>query len=99
MSEQQVITLKWGTLKGWEVAEGNTAAMDLLKRYHELGVSFSVGAQKDSAEQTQLLVDLISLPDMQVYLDWDNKFVSQSEGIQYLQDYGKPSVHQPVVVR
>lgn len=82
----ECITLKWGTLKGWEVS--SDAAMDLLKRYHEIGVSWSVAAQKDTPEQKQILVDLVSLPDMKVYLDWDDKFVDQQEAVKYLTEYG-----------
>lgn len=91
MSQQQVITLKWGTLKGWDVADENSSALELLKRYHEIGACFSVAAQRDTPEQKQILIELVLLPDMQVYLDWDEKFVSQEEGAQYIKDYIKDS--------
>ena len=89
MPESEVVTLKFGTLKGWDVDESNDAAINILKRYHEIGTCFSVAAQKDTPEQKQLLVDLVSLPGMKVYLDWDDKFVSQEEAMKYIQDYRK----------
>ena len=83
----QCITLKWGTLKGWDVAEDNAAAMDLLKRYHELGVCMSVAAQNDSDDQKGILCELVSLPEMNVYLDWDGKYVTQQEAVAYIKTY------------
>lgn len=85
---EECITLKWGTLKGWHIAEGNSGAMDLLTRYHQLGVCMSAMCQKDSEEQKKIICELVSLPGMKVYLDWDDKFVTQAEGIAYIMNYG-----------
>lgn len=83
--------MKWGTLKGWDVAEENYAAMELLKRYHEIGACFSAAVQRDTSEQKQILVDLVSLPGMKIYLDWDGKFVSAEEAAKYIREYRKDS--------
>jgi hypothetical protein len=83
------ITLKWGTLKGWNVSEENEAAIRLLERYHEIGASMSVALQKDTDEQKQILIDLVSLPDMRIYLDWDGKYITKDEAIEYLTNYKK----------
>ena len=88
MSQEQTISLKWGTLKAWDVDDDNAGAIDLIKRYHAEGVCYSVACQHDSPEQKQILIDLISLPDMKVYLSWDGKFVSQEEGVKYIREYG-----------
>ena len=83
---EECITLKWGTLKGWEVH--SEAALNLLKRYMELGASMSAMTQEDTPEQKQILFKLVSLPSMKVFLDWDGKYVSQPEAVQYLANYG-----------
>lgn len=85
---QDSITLKWGTLKAWEIK--TPAAVELLKRYHELGMSMSAMAQHDSPEQQQILCDLIDASDVElVYLDWDGKEVSKQEAKDYIRNYGK----------
>lgn len=84
----EIISLKWGTLKGWNNIHTD-AAMALLQKYHEIGVSFGAMSQKDTPEQKQILVDLVSLPGMTIYLDWDGKYVSQTEAVEYLNNYGK----------
>lgn len=87
---EETITLKWGTLKGWNVNEGS-AAIPLLQRYHELGVSMSCAAQKDTEEQKKILCDMVSLPGMRVYLDWGDKYVSKDQAIEYIDKYGNHS--------
>lgn len=86
---EECITLKWGTLKGWRVEENNKKAMELLERYHKLGYSMSAACQKDNNEQKQILVDLVCLPDMKIYLDWDGKYITKDEAVAYIQNYGK----------
>jgi hypothetical protein len=83
------ITLKWGTLKGWDVDDDNVPAMELLQRYHDLGSSMSCALQQDTAEQKQILVDLVSLPGMKIYLDWDAKYIGKDAAVKYIQDYSK----------
>lgn len=90
--KEQCITLKWGTLKGWNVAEENAEAKNLLAEYIRLGASMSAMAQKDTVEQRRILRDLVSLPDMKIYLDWDGKYVTATEAIAYLDEYGVPKV-------
>jgi len=85
MAKEECITLKWGTLKGWDVV--SQEAMDLLKKYHELDISFSAMAQRDTPEQKQILVDLVSLPEMKIYLDWDGKYISSEEAVCYINNY------------
>ena len=86
------IRLKWGTLKGWNVSKDNEAALSLLEQYHEDGICMSAAMQKDTPKQKQILCDLVSLPNMKVYLDWDGKYVTKKEAVAYIQNYGKNDV-------
>lgn len=88
-TEDEEITLKWGTLKGWYIADDNKEAMELLDLYHKLGVCISAAAQKDTDEQKQILIGLVSLPNMKIYLDWDSKYITKNEAIEYIQGYGR----------
>jgi len=89
-TEPAEITLKWGTLKGW--SNMTEEGMVLLRRYHDLGASMSAMAQHDSDEQKQILVDLVSLPGMKIYLDWDGKYIDRGEAVKYITEYGKEKV-------
>jgi hypoxanthine-guanine phosphoribosyltransferase len=84
------LTLKWGTIKGWDVT-GNDKAMTLLKEYFELGSSLSRALQKDIPRQKEIILELIDLCDNPngIYLSWDNKYVSKKEAKKYVIDYGK----------
>lgn len=83
------ITLKWGTLKGWNMlSEAGQAA---LKAYFAAGPqSLSAISQRDDEGQTEALCALIDAADLEtVYLDWDGKDVSKEEAKAYLRDYRK----------
>lgn len=88
-TKDEKITLKWGTLKRWDVKPDNKEAMDLLGLYQKLGAYISVVAQKDTDEQKQIICDLVSLPNMKIYLDWDGKYVTKDEAIDYIRNYEK----------
>ena len=83
--ETATVILKWGTLKGWE--NMSEEGMKLLKRYYEPGVSMGCATQRDDEEQKQILIELIGLPGMKIYLDWDGRYVKKDEGIAYLKGY------------
>jgi len=82
------LTLKWGTLKAWNV-EGNEAAQKLLKRYFKIGASFSAMTQNDTPEQKEIICKLIELMPGEIYLSWDAKYVSKDEAKKYVMEYGK----------
>jgi hypothetical protein len=90
MVEQDYITLKWGTLKSWNITSelGNI----LFNRYCELGASLSAMAQKDTVEQKDILCALIDLVPGDIYLEWDGIEVSKEEAKKYVLEYGKPKV-------
>jgi len=88
MKNENYLTLKWGTLKAWNF-EGSEPATKLLKRYGEIGASFSAMAQRDTPEQKEIICKLIDLVPDKVYLDWDDKYVSKDEAKKYVMEYGK----------
>ena len=82
------ITLKWGTLKAWDIK--TPAAIEFLRQWNALGQSASAMMQHDTPEQKELLCKLIDASDIEtVYLDWDGKDVSKEEAKDYIRNYGK----------
>jgi hypothetical protein len=87
-SNDEYITLKWGTLKSWNLT--SERGRELMERYEELGASWSAIAQKDTPEQKELIcqmIDVCSAPT--VYLDWNGEEVSKEEAKRYVREYGK----------
>lgn len=83
------LTLKWGTLKDWDLDEKGPA-FAALKRYHEGEVSLSAMAQHDTPEQKAAICDLIDALDADtVYLDWDGEYVSKEDAKRYVMEYGR----------
>lgn len=83
---QDRITLKWGTIKGWNIH--NKKSQEILRKYLDIGVSMSAMAQKDTPEQKEILCELIRQHDGEIYNDWDGKDYSKEQAISYIQDYG-----------
>ena len=86
-----VITLKWGTLKGWSGVPEGSKAFELLRKYHKEPTSWGCASQKDTPSQKQILMELVSLPEIHTYLDWDGKWATHEEALAYIRDYGKES--------
>ena len=86
MDEENYLTLKWGTLKSWNVV-GNEEAIKLLKRYGEIGSSFSAMMQKDTPEQKEIICKLIDLVPGDIYLDWDGEYASKVDAKKYVMEY------------
>lgn len=85
MSES--LSLKWGTLKSWELAPGG-AALEALRRYHEHPVMMSALMQRDTPEQKHAICEIIDALDADtVYLEWDDKHVSKAEAKAYVLEY------------
>lgn len=85
--EPESLTLKWGSLKAWQVR--NQASVEALLRYFEAGrVSASAMLQQDTEEQTKALCDLIDVINVEkVYMDWDGVHVSKDVAKNYLVEY------------
>lgn len=84
---QNSLTLKWGTLKGWDFSNSEKGAQ-LLKEYGEIGSSYSAMAQKDTPRQKEIICELIDLcEEDSIYLDWDDKLVSKEVAKKYVMEY------------
>ncbi len=83
------LSLKWGTLKSWNV-EGNEKGTALLKEYYNLGMSFGGMSQKDTPRQKEIICEMIDLCDAPtIYREWDGIDVSKEEAKKYVMEYGK----------
>lgn len=90
-TEQEVdsVSLKWGTLKSWDIHSETGKA--LLKRYVEIGSSCGAMTQRDTAEQKEIICQLIDGCAGEIFLDWDGVYVSKEKAKEYVRDYGKQS--------
>ena len=80
------LTLKWGTLKSWKFS--SEKGQKLLKQYFDIGSSMSAMAQHDTPEQKNIICQLIDeCSAEQIYLDWDDKYVSKDEAKKYVMEY------------
>ena len=86
MSEE--LTLKWGTLKGWELGD-NEAARAAAQRYADGGMSMSAMAQRDTPEQKQALCDLIDAINGPIWNDWAGAEMTKDEAKKYVLEYGR----------
>lgn len=85
-AQDNKLTLKWGTLKAWEVK--TDAAHAALKKYHEDPVQWSAMMQRDTPKQKEALAELIDCCD-EIWLDWEGKQVSRDEAKEYIRTYGQ----------
>ena len=80
------ITLKWGTLTGWDL--DTDKEMDFLKQYMDLGVSVSAMMQKDTTKQKEILCSLIDEVDGDIFNDWDGVNMTKEAAKTYVMEYG-----------
>lgn len=86
-SEPEYLTLKWGSLKAWNI--NNPATFELLKKWHELGVSMSAALQRNTPEQVELICQIIDAIECEtICLDWTGENVSKEEAKEYVRNYG-----------
>lgn len=88
-SGQDSLLLKWGTIKGWSLK--SDAAMVALRRYGEGGGLDSVSAMqaRDTADQKQLLCDLIDAVDGTIKNDWSGEVMTKDQAKAYVREYGQ----------
>jgi len=82
MDSEDYITLKWGTLKSWQLTSNR--GRELIKRYYELGTCMSAALQHDTPEQKRIICEIIDIVPGDIYLAWDDKYVSKGEAKQYV---------------
>jgi len=82
------ILLKWGTLKGYRVAD-NPVAQGLIKQYMELGASASAMLQEDTSQQKQIICELLRVHQGPIINDWSGEEMTVDKAVSYIQQYGK----------
>lgn len=91
------LSLKWGTLKSWDIHSETGRA--LLKRYREIGSSLSGMAQRDTSEQKEIICQLIDGCVGDIYLDWDGVEVSKEKAKEYVRSYGASMSPVPALLQ
>lgn len=86
MSEEYLL-LKWGTLKGWNVGE-NESARAALGRYAEGPLALGAMQQRDTPDQKDALCDLIDAINGPVENDWTGEQMTKDEAKKYVREYG-----------
>jgi hypothetical protein len=81
------IELKWGTIKNWGNAAGEP--LDLLRKWGSLGYSESAMLQHDTAEQKEIICQLIDLADGGIFNEWTRRFMTAEEAKTYVRTYGR----------
>lgn len=85
------LSLKWGSLKSWDIHNPETVA--LVRQWAAIGANISAAMQKDTPEQKELIYKIIDAVDCdKIYLDWDSKYVSKAEAKEYVRTYGKTDI-------
>lgn len=80
------LTLKWGTIKGWE--DLDEKAMDALRKFADLGMSISAMQQKMTPEHKEALCDLIDAVDEPIHNDWSGEQMTRQDAKAYVRNYG-----------
>ena len=80
------LTLKWGTVKAWELHSDDAIAA--FQKWADFGVSMSAASHRDTPEQQEALLAAIDQMD-EIWLDWEDKQVSREEAKEYVRDYRK----------
>ena len=81
------LTLKWGTVKGWEGLEGD--ALTAMQRFSDLGMSLSAMDQEMTPEHVEALCDAIDDVDEPIIHDWDGKEMTREQAKAYVRDYAE----------
>lgn len=76
-------------MKAWNFT-GDEKAVELLKEYTSLGMSWGCAQQVDTPRQKEIILELIDLCDdpRGIYLDWDDEYVSKDRAKEYIRNYG-----------
>lgn len=86
MKEKVNLTLKWGTLKSWNLH--SKKALELLQEYSALGMSMGAAQQNDTPRQKQIICELIDECKVKSILnDWSGKKMTKEEAKKYVLEY------------
>ena len=85
MKTEDYLSLKWGTLKAWNMTSERGQA--LVDRYFALGSSPSAMCQCDTPEQKELICQMIDECGAEtIHLDWDGTDVSKEAAKLYIME-------------
>lgn len=79
------ILLKWGTLKSWKLH--SDLGKSLSGEYLDLGSSMSAALQHDTAEQKDLICQMIDECNGVIQNDWDGEYYTKEAAKQYVMEY------------
>lgn len=83
------ISLKWGTLKGWDLE--SEAALAAAQRYMDHGLAAAgVMMQRDTPEQKQALCELIDVIDGEILNEWSGERMTKEDAKKYVLEYDTP---------
>lgn len=82
------ILLKWGTLKGYRVAD-KPVAQGLIRQYMELGASASTMHQMDTPEQKRILCQLFEVHKGPIINDWSGEEMTVEKASRYVLEYDR----------
>lgn len=81
-----ILTLKWGTVKGWELETDE--AKEALQKWVDFGMSMSIATQKDTPKQRDALIAAIDHMD-EIWNDRGGVQMTKEEAKDYVLNYGK----------
>ena len=73
-------------MKSWDL-KGDETAFALLKKWHEIGVSVSAAAQRDTPEQKQILCELIDVFKGEIQNDFDGETYTKEQAKKYIMEF------------
>jgi hypothetical protein len=86
---EDFLRLKWGTLKGWNL-KNSPEAIEALREYVEIGMSYSAMAQKDTPRQKELICIMIDKVNGPVSNDWEGTdYENREDAKKYVMEYSQ----------
>ena len=82
------LTLKWGSIKGYDFKNESPRCMELIKEWHKLGVSMSAMLHHDTPEQKIIICELIDEVTEEIYNDWEGTIMTKEAAKKYVLEYG-----------
>jgi len=81
------LTLKWGTIKGWDFDSTECEAFKLLQEYMK-DASISCAMDKPGKDRKKLLCKIIDKHNGEIWNDWEGTKMTAEEAKEYVMNYG-----------
>lgn len=81
------LTLKWGTLEGWDGFDDTSLAA--LQKYADLGMSMGAMQQEMTPDHIEALCEVIDTVDEPINNDWSGEKMTRDEAKQYVREYAQ----------